>query len=68
MVILHISKRRFAGFAAIAAAIAAHDAELVAITRDVIDRGTQGTLAQALLIETEALAKRKAAGAMHWTG
>lgn len=51
----------------IAAAIASHDAEIVAISRDVIDRGTQGTLAEALRIETEALAKRKAAGAMRWT-
>jgi len=52
----------------IASAMAGHDAELVAITRDVINRGSQATLAEALLIETEALARRKAAGAMRWTG
>lgn len=51
----------------IAAAIAAHDPELIAIARDVIDRGTHATLAEALTIETEALERRKAAGAMRWT-
>lgn len=51
----------------VAAAIAAHDPELIAIARDVIDRGTHATLAEALTIETEALERRKAAGAMRWT-
>jgi len=51
----------------VAAAIAAHDPGLIAIARDVIDRGTHATLAEALTIETEALERRKAAGAMRWT-
>lgn len=51
----------------IASALAAHDARLIHIVRDVLDRGSHATLADAVRIEAEALAKRKAEGAMAWT-
>lgn len=51
----------------LASAIATHDPGLIHIARDVLDRGARTTLAEAISIETEALAKRKAAGAMSWT-
>jgi enoyl-CoA hydratase len=50
----------------LAAAIASHDTSLVRIARDVLDRGGASTLADAISIEREALAKRKAEGAMRW--
>ena len=50
----------------LASAIAGHDPALIRITRDVLDRGSAGTLADAIAIESEALAKRKADGAMRW--
>ncbi|QDC39857.1 enoyl-CoA hydratase-related protein [Sphingobium fuliginis] len=51
----------------IAGAIAAHDPGLIRMSKSVIDRGTEGTLADALAIETEALQQRKAMGAMAWS-
>lgn len=50
----------------VASAIAAHDPTLVGIVKGVLDRGSETTLGEALDIETEALAKRKAEGAMTW--
>lgn len=50
----------------VAEAIAAHDPGLIRIAKGVIDRGSETTLAAALTIETEALEKRKAKGAMMW--
>jgi len=50
----------------IAAAIAAHDPGLIRIAKGVLDDGSETTLGEALSIETAALAKRKAAGAMSW--
>jgi enoyl-CoA hydratase len=52
---------------AVASAIAAHDPGLIAIVRDVLDRGSLGSLSEALEIEAEALARRKAQGAMAWS-
>lgn len=46
--------------------IAAHDPELVQIAKGVIDQGTEATLGDAIAIERDALAKRKAKGAMQW--
>jgi enoyl-CoA hydratase len=51
----------------IAVAIAGYDPELVQITKDVVDRGAASTLADALVIERQALAKRKAERSMTWT-
>lgn len=51
----------------LASAISAHDPDLIRIAKGVIDEGTAATLGDALRIETEALARRKAAGAMNWT-
>lgn len=51
----------------LAAAIAAHDPELIALAKGVIDRGSQATLREAIEIEKETLAVRKAQGAMQWT-
>ena len=51
---------------ALAGAIAGHDPALIRIARDVVDRGSAATLAEAIAIESEALAKRKAEGAMRW--
>ncbi|ATE63985.1 enoyl-CoA hydratase-related protein [Rhizorhabdus dicambivorans] len=50
----------------LATAIAGHDRELVRLARDVLDRGSAATLGEAIAIEREALAKRKAEGAMRW--
>jgi len=50
----------------LARAIATHDSALIGITKGVIDRGSEATLAQALTIETEALERRKAQGVMTW--
>lgn len=50
----------------IATAIASHDPELVAIAKGVLDRGSETTLGEALAIETDALARRKARGTMSW--
>ncbi|MFC0304123.1 enoyl-CoA hydratase-related protein [Rhizorhabdus histidinilytica] len=51
---------------ALAGAIAGHDPALIRIARDVVDRGSAATLAEAIAIESEALATRKAEGAMRW--
>ena len=51
---------------AVARAIAAHDPELVAIAKGVLDGGADRPLAEALLLEREALAERKRAGPMAW--
>lgn len=51
---------------ALASAIAGWDPELVAIAKNTMDRGAEGTLTDALRIEAEALAARKARGAMAW--
>jgi enoyl-CoA hydratase len=51
----------------VAAAIATHDSELVQIMKAVIDRGAASTLADALAIERDALARRKAERSMTWT-
>lgn len=50
----------------IATTIAGHDPEIVRIAKEVIDRGTQTTLAEAIVIERDALAERNARGAMEW--
>lgn len=51
----------------LAAAIGSHDPTLIAISRTVVDRGSEATLGEALRIEAEALAERKAGGPMTWT-
>jgi enoyl-CoA hydratase len=51
---------------AIASNIAAHDPELIGIVKNVLDRGSQTTLGEALLIEQEALAERKARVPARW--
>lgn len=50
----------------VATAIAAHDPGLVHIVKDVLDQGSRHTLGEALTIEADALARRKARGAMAW--
>lgn len=50
----------------LAALIAGHDPELIAITRGIINRGSEATLAEAIEIERRALAERKQQGAMQW--
>lgn len=50
----------------LAALMAGHDPEIVGIAKQVVDRGTEATLAEAIAIEREALARRKAQGAMTW--
>lgn len=50
----------------LASAIAAHDPALIRIAKDVIDSGSETTLAGAMEIESAALARRKAQGAMAW--
>jgi enoyl-CoA hydratase len=52
----------------VAAAIAGHEPALVATAKSVLDRGSEATLAEALAIEAEALARRKAHGDVAWTG
>lgn len=52
----------------LASAIAGHDGGLIRIVRDVVDRGAERTLGEAIVIEAEALARRKAEGAMAWGG
>lgn len=51
----------------LAALMAGHDPEIVGIAKQVVDRGTEATLAEAIAIEREALARRKAQGAMTWS-
>jgi len=53
--------------AALAALMAQRDSALLALTRDVINKGAAGTLTDALRAEADALAKRKAGGGMTWT-
>jgi enoyl-CoA hydratase len=50
----------------LAAMIAAHDPGLITIAKGVLDEGAETTLGNAITIEREALAKRKAQGAMTW--
>ena len=50
----------------LAGGIAGNDPELVQIVKNVVDQGTRATLADALRLEAEALAARKAAGDMNW--
>jgi enoyl-CoA hydratase len=52
---------------ALAAMIAQRDPELTRLAKGVVDRGAQGTLAEAIEIEQATLAERKARGAMGWT-
>jgi len=52
--------------AALAAAIAGHDEELVGTVKRVLDAGSYSTLADALRLEREALAHRKTRGGMQW--
>lgn len=51
---------------ALAEAIATHDPELVGLAKSVIDRGGAATLDDAIRIERETLAARKAKGGMTW--
>jgi enoyl-CoA hydratase len=51
---------------ALAEAIAGHDPSLVHIAKGVLDEGSEGTLEDALALETAALAARKARGTMSW--
>jgi enoyl-CoA hydratase len=52
----------------IARLIADHDPALAGIVKDALNRGAEGTLADAMRIEAEVLAARKAQGAMRWSG
>ncbi|ATI80677.1 enoyl-CoA hydratase-related protein [Sphingobium yanoikuyae] len=52
---------------ALASAMGGHDPALVHIVKDVLDRGSEGTLGEAVCIETQALAARKALGSTGWT-
>lgn len=51
----------------LASAIAAHDPGIIRIAKGVIDQGTATTLDEAIRLEAEALARRKAEGAMAWS-
>lgn len=50
----------------LARTIAGWNPELVAIVKNTLDRGSEGTLADALHLEADALAARKARSAMAW--
>lgn len=50
----------------LASQIAAHDPELIRLAKQVVDRGIETTLAEAIEIEQRTLAERKAKGAMQW--
>jgi len=50
----------------LAATIAAHDPELIGTVKGVLDQGAQQTLAEAIRLERDTLAARKARGAMNW--
>lgn len=52
---------------ALAARVAGWDPELVGIAKDAMGRGAEATLTEALRIEAEALAARKARGGLAWT-
>jgi enoyl-CoA hydratase len=52
----------------LASAIAGHDPALVRIAKDVLDRGSEATLGDAIRIERDALALRKTQGTMRWNG
>jgi enoyl-CoA hydratase len=52
---------------ALAGMIASHDPALIRIVKGVLDRGSEGTLADAIALERDALANRKAEGDMMWT-
>ena len=52
---------------AVAVMISAHDPELVRLSKKVLDAGAETTLGEALMIERDVLAERKARGAMTWT-
>jgi len=50
----------------LASQIAAHDPDLIRLAKQVVDRGMETTLAEAIEIEQRTLAERKAKGAMQW--
>ena len=50
----------------LARAIAAHNPELVGIVKDTLDKGAMATLGEAITLERQALADRKAKGGMQW--
>ncbi len=52
---------------AIAAQIAQHDPGLIKTVLEVLDLGSRTSLGEAIAIERDALARRKAQGAMQWT-
>lgn len=52
----------------VAEAIASHDPILVRAAKSVLDRGSETTLAEAMVIEADTLASRKAEGDMPWAG
>jgi enoyl-CoA hydratase len=52
----------------VAEAIASHDPLLVRAAKSVLDRGSETTLAEAIAIEAETLARRKAEGDRAWAG
>jgi enoyl-CoA hydratase len=51
----------------LASKIAVHDPELVRLAKQVVDCGSEATLAEAIEIEARTLAERKVKGAMQWT-
>lgn len=51
----------------LASAIARHDPRLIGIVKSVLDRGSEATLGEAIGIERDALARRKAEGAVAWS-
>ncbi len=50
----------------LARAIAAHDPDLMGIVKDTLDKGAMATLGEAITLERQALADRKARGGMQW--
>lgn len=50
----------------LASAIAAHDPDLIRITKETLDQGSLTSLAEAIEIETNALVRRKAENSMTW--
>jgi enoyl-CoA hydratase len=51
----------------LARTIAAYDTELTRLVKATLDRAADGSLSEALQVESETLARRKAAGAMAWS-
>ncbi len=52
---------------ALARTIAGYDPQLASLVKNALNRGAEGTLADAMRIEAEVLAARKAQGAMSWS-